>query len=585
MTNQEILNKLNVLPKGGITCKKIKGKNGKEYEYHFLQWTENGKQISKSIKSNEVDIINVQLEERKRLENLLKFPHKMINETIIEFNTQIRLGNELKSFVESVKGYKKRDGFKDLFNYVYGDEYNKVFILYGLRRTGKTTLIKQLILDMNINDFNKTAFIQISKNDNLAKLNKDLMKLEKQRYKYIFIDEVTFLDDFIEGAALLSDIYAASGMKIILSGTDSLGFWITKSNELYDRCKLLHTTFISYKEFSSVLGISGIDNYIEYGGTMSISGVKYNYFSKKAQIDEYINTVIANNIQHSLKEYQYGGHFRHLYSLYEQNELTSAINRVVEDMNHRFTIEVIERDFKSNDLALSANNLRKDSINPTTILDDIDKYSFTERLRELLEIKNKNERTIRIDDEHIVEIKEYLIALDMIEKIEIKDINSSNKCGVRYVFTQPELRYAQAKSFIDSLLLDDVFNNISASEKKYIISRILSDIKGRMMEDIVLLETKLANPNKNVFKLQFSDGEFDMVINDPETLETQIYEIKYSQERVSEQTRHLLDKDKCDLTEFRYGTISKKAVIYRGKTCVNNEIDYINVEEYLSTLH
>ena len=48
----------------------------------------------------------------------------------------------------------------------------------------------------------------------------------------IFIDEVTLMDDFIEGAALLSDIYAASGMKIVLSGTDSLGFWISKSNQL-----------------------------------------------------------------------------------------------------------------------------------------------------------------------------------------------------------------------------------------------------------------------------------------------------------------------------------------------------------------
>ena len=35
--------------------------------------------------------------------------------------------------------------------------------------------------------------------------------------------------------------------------------------------------------------------------------------------------------------YQYEDHFRHLRDLYEKNELTSVINRVVEDINHRFT--------------------------------------------------------------------------------------------------------------------------------------------------------------------------------------------------------------------------------------------------------
>lgn len=36
------------------------------------------------------------------------------------------------------------------------------------------------------------------------------------------------MEDFIEGAALFSDIYASSGMKIVLSGTDSLGFIFQK---------------------------------------------------------------------------------------------------------------------------------------------------------------------------------------------------------------------------------------------------------------------------------------------------------------------------------------------------------------------
>ena len=80
-------------------------------------------------------------------------------------------------------------------------------------------------------------------------------------------------------------------MKIVLSGTDSLGFLFTEDEQLYDRCILLHTTFIPYREFESVLGVHGIDEYIRYGGTMSLGGVHYNEtstFASKESTDEYV---------------------------------------------------------------------------------------------------------------------------------------------------------------------------------------------------------------------------------------------------------------------------------------------------------
>ena len=43
------------------------------------------------------------------------------------------------------------------------------------------------------------------------------------------------------------------------------------------------------------------------------------------------------------KNYQHEGHFLALYELYEMDELISAVNHVVEDMNHRFTLDVLTR--------------------------------------------------------------------------------------------------------------------------------------------------------------------------------------------------------------------------------------------------
>ena len=154
---------------------------------------------------------------------------------------------------------------------------------------------------------------------------------------------------------------------------------------------MLHTTYIPYGEFERVLGITGIDEYIRYGGTMSLGGTHYNAestFKTKKSTDEYIDSAIARNIQHSLKYYQYGSHFRALAELYDKNELTSVINRVVEDINHRFTIDVLTADFKSHDLGISRKNHRKDRDNPTDVLDNIDIDTFTTGMKIALDILN-----------------------------------------------------------------------------------------------------------------------------------------------------------------------------------------------------
>lgn len=591
----ELLNirqEIDELPIGYISKKTINGKTK-----YYLQWTENGKKKSKYIDDELLEELRAKIERRRELQKrekeltfMLPKPKKKEQEKqkTHVFRTNVMTGEALKNYALVVANYKKRGIYQDICDYVYGDTHDRVFILYGLRRTGKTTLIRQTIAAMSDTDFSKTAFIQIGTGISLADVNQDLRYLMNNGYKYVFIDEVTLIEDFIEGAALFSDIFAACGMKIVLSGTDSLGFFFSEDEQLYDRCIFLHTTFIPYKEFEEVLGIQGIDEYICYGGTMSLGGVHYNEkstFANKKSVDEYVDSAIAKNIQHSLKCYQYGGHFRALYKLYEKDELTSAINRVVEDVNHRFTMEVLTRDFISHDLGISARNLRNDRRKPNDILDRIDKKEFTEKLKALLEIRNKKEQKVEILDEHRREIKEYLDALDLTVDIDIQTLPVGRERNSKTVFTQPGMRYSQAKDLVKSLLSDGEFQVLSADERSTIIERILNDIKGRMMEDIVLLETKIAYPKKQVFQLQFAVGEFDMVVTDEENLTCEVYEIKHSREQTSEQYRHLTDEEKLKITEFRYGKIRKRAVIYRGENVtLENGIEYKNVEEYLKSL-
>lgn len=582
----ELEQQISNLPAGSITKKTV---NGKEYFYH--RWTEDKKRKEKYIPVDELENFHAQIEQRKKLDQDLKALKKQLPKTrsmdASMFTTNVRTGETLRSFAKSVRGYRRRECFQQLCDYVYGDPQDKVFILYGLRRTGKTTMIRQIFAEMRDTELVKAAFIQITAKDTLADVNRDLKILEAHGFRYVFLDEVTLMEDFIEGAALFSDVFAACGMKIVLSGTDSLGFLFTEDEQLYDRCVLLHTTFIPYREFETVLGIHGIDEYIRYGGTMSLGGIHYNEnstFASKEKTDEYVDTAIARNIQHSLRCYQYEGHFRHLRDLYDKNELTSAINRVVEDINHRFTLEVLTQDWKSHDLGISASNLRRDRENPTDILDRIDLMAVTNSLRKLLEIRNKAEQTIELDDIHVAEIKEYLDLLDLTREIDVLHLPDVSIKSSRTVIAQPGLRYAQADELIRSLLLDETFSALSLAERTVVQERILTEIKGRMLEDIVLLETKLTNLKKQVFVLQFPIGEFDMVVFDPEAGSCQIFEIKHSEEAVSQQYRHLVNEEKCAQTEHRYGSITGKFVLYRGKSRVVDGIPYQNVEEYLRNL-
>ena len=282
--------------------------------------------------------------------------------------------------------------------------------------------------------------------------------------------------------------------------------------------------------------------------------------------------------------YQYGGHFRQLLDLYEKGELTNVINRVVENINHSFTRSVVEKTFKSHDISVTATNMLRDRENPINIKEHMDLDAVTFGIMQALDILNKEEQAIDIDDNHMIQIKEYLTLLDLIMEIDLESLPEVNQRSKVIVITQPGMRYAQANAIVENMILDAKFQELSIQERQRILERLLNEIRGRMMEDIILLETKIAKPDKKVFKLQFTVGEYDMVVFDPKTLTCQIYEVKYSKQQVPEQYRHIKNEEKCSMTSHRYGDITGRYVIYRGDNVQIEEVQYLNVEEYLKSL-
>ncbi len=574
------------LPQGSLGTKTVRGNT-----YYYHRYSQNGRRIEKYVDSGMASQLTSLIEKRRKLEEelkaLKKSPLKKERKIKSQTATPVRVGAKLSAWAECAGKYRKRECYGILHDYVFGEHSDRVLILYGLRRTGKTTMLRQIVLDMADEQRERTAFIQITSSDNIRSVNSALTDLEEKGYRYVFIDEVTLMEDFIGNAALFSDIYAASGMKIVLSGTDSLGFLLSSHDQLYDRTIMLHTTFIPYREFENVLGISGIENYIRYGGTMSMGGVHYNTlssFATKESADEYVDSAIALNIQHSLKNYQDGSHFRLLYELYRNGELTNAINRVVEDLNHRFTKEVLTRTFTSSTLSLTANNLLRDRTSRLDLMNNIEYEEVISSMKDALAIPEKEEQTVSVDDATALQIREYLVLLDLVREIDVIHFPDISHRSSKTVLTQCGLRYAQTEALVSAILGDSRFNGMSYDDRKRVISCLNSKIEGRMMEDIVLLETEAAFPEKKVFVLQFAIGEFDMVVFSPESGTCEIYEMKYSRGIYPEQYQHLKDEEKCRETEHRWGRITGKYVIYRGEEREVEGIRYINVEEYLKGL-
>lgn len=513
------------------------------------------------------------------------------------YETKIVYGDDLRKMVKTVKGFKKRDCFGRIEKFLHGTDRTRVCALYGLKRTGKTTLLLQTIAEMSEEEFSKCFYAKMNTENTMAQITRDLDKMFDNGYRYAFIDEITLMKDFIDSAALFSDIYSMMGMKIVLSGKDSLGFWLARDNELYDRVRMIHTTFIPFREYSRLLGIDSIDEYIRYGGLLSQGELDFENedviaddasFRDDESTRKYVDTAISRNIQHSLACCRYGHRFGPLRELYEADELTSAINRIVEDMNHRFLVSVLTRDFVSSDLGITAHNLKneRDLQKRTNILEAIDKKTVTEKLMKLLNIRNKAEQTVEITPSQAARIKEYLKGLDLIVECPVRNAEMGLEKEERILFTQPGMRYCQAQALVYSLMQDETFGQLTEDEKTFITDRILEEVRGRMLEDIVLLETmKALGRNYDVFKYQFATGEYDMLIYGRNERGCAAYEIKHSDKCVSEQSRHLRNENMLLLTTPRFGTLEGRYVLYLGENKDTEDgIAYRNAEQFLKAL-
>lgn len=155
-------------------------------------------------------------------------------------------------------GYKiKRDLFSELIKYL--NEKPMIGIL-GLRRTGKTVLLKQII-DHLINEGTpRDNILYFSFDDEVTSLEEVIIKYQTRIGKnisstdnlYVFLDEIQKLDNWQHQVKYYYDTYP--NIKFFVSGSSSIFLKKKAEESLAGRIFLYHLPMLSFTEFLRLKG-------------------------------------------------------------------------------------------------------------------------------------------------------------------------------------------------------------------------------------------------------------------------------------------------------------------------------------------
>ena len=119
------------LPSGSIARKSV---NGRTYYYH--RTSVDGRRKEEYVPSEEVESLRAKILEGRSIDKeISKLRNEIDAEKDEEFLSDVKTGDELGRFASSTSKLKRRRGITEVMEYLNGDTWGKVFVLYGLRRT------------------------------------------------------------------------------------------------------------------------------------------------------------------------------------------------------------------------------------------------------------------------------------------------------------------------------------------------------------------------------------------------------------------------------------------------------------------
>lgn len=238
---------------------------GKDRFYH--QWRENGQTKSRYLKPEEVEPLRRQIEQRKKGTDPQTGTDPLAPTGSVPFSACERLmrqaltGARLLEFAYGVRRFKRRTAFGAIKDFLADRSGPEVLLVNGPAGSGKTTLIRQILLDFTAAERNRTVYLRPLESDSEEDIAAVLTRFAERGIRMVFIDGTEFTSD-----------YGLSGIKIVLTTELPLPALYGGEEPIITRFSVLDLSFIPYSEHVTLFGDTPLETYIESGGTLANQG-------------------------------------------------------------------------------------------------------------------------------------------------------------------------------------------------------------------------------------------------------------------------------------------------------------------------
>lgn len=483
------------------------------------------------------------------------------------------LADELAAACADFMGMNRRDAYYEAEEFMNrSDTMRLVGLVYGMRSTGKTVILKQLA--GRAEHLNESVYLTL----NYEQYSVDdvyvwMRNLRKIGIKYFYIDEITWADGFTDRAMEFADKFAsASFVRIILSGTDSLAFTFAKQSSLHGRYQQFGTTRMSYPEYHRLTG-GGILDYVRSGGVFW-----KNERPDAQELGDYLHSSVVRNFLNSInsasRKVMIGEEIRfvkerELYAICHaicESVALSYVKSHAENAWNEPMIKILDAAFR--DCGVSIPHADKAAIR---------KYApvFTSQ-------------TTKYETSKVDAVIELMMQIGFLWQADVRTDRGTQS---KLVFSQTGVARAFALPAIQTVINSGVLK-LAGSEAK-VLDGIESAADGAMLElaCMITLTKRLEQlaTSKIVlsnYRIYTGEHEVDIVLSDRRSGTLHLYEVKRSTTADTAHARHIADESFVSFLQAEYGASTvRRAVIYRGKNTENtrygNVIPYWNIGDFL----
>lgn len=207
-------------------------------------------------------------------------------------------GKDLRQHIErELEGIRHRRDFAETLtnDYILRDNTRRGVLVTGLRSTGKTKGVLQAV-----SAFPSDNIVYISPESRAETTTKSqvLDILKQKDYDLVFVDEYSWLKDEADGKDMLADYLAgkaSSGVKVVITGTDSTKINSLLNTDFIHRAVELSTTYFSYDEYCRLFELDKNDetlkDFLQKGGVFE-SHIHKSFGSMR----DYIKNAIVENL-------------------------------------------------------------------------------------------------------------------------------------------------------------------------------------------------------------------------------------------------------------------------------------------------